>query len=139
MTREDFVFLIPFIIVAGAPVVMMLVIAAKRNLKIIYGLSLTAFLAAFISVFFLLPSVPHAVQTLFIFDGFTILFFGMIIFSSLLVTVLSHRYLLYQESEREEYFIVLFTATLGAMILAAASNFVTLFLGIETLSISLYV
>jgi NADH-quinone oxidoreductase subunit N len=52
---------------------------------------------------------------------------------------LSHGYLLYQESEREEYFIILYTAVLGSLILAAASNFTTLFLGIETLSISLYI
>jgi NADH-quinone oxidoreductase subunit N len=139
MTREDFLCLTPLMIIAAAPVVMMLFIAVKRSYKIIYGFSLLAFLIAFISIFIIVPAIPHSVTPLFIFDGFCLLFSGMIILASLLVTVLSHRYLLYQESEREEYFIVLFTATLGSLILAAASNFVTLFLGLETLSISLYI
>lgn len=139
MTREDFLCLTPLMIIAAAPVVMMLIIAVRRNYRIIYGFSLFAFIVAFLSVFYISGSVPHSISPVFIFDGFSLLFSGMIILASLLVTVLSHRYLLYQESEREEYFIVLFTATLGSMILAAASNFVTLFLGLETLSISLYI
>jgi len=139
MIREDFLCLTPLMIIAGAPVIMMLFIALKRNFKIIYGISLVAFLIAFISVFFILPSIPDTISPVFIFDGFTVMFFGIIILASLLVTILSHRYLLYQESEREEYYIILFIAVLGSLILSAASNFVTLFLGIETLSISLYV
>ncbi len=139
MSREDFLCLTPLMIIAGAPVMMMLIIALKRNYKIIYGISLVAFIIAFLSVFFLIPAIPHTISPVLIFDGFSVLFFGIIILASLMVTILSHRYLIYQESEREEYFLVLFTAVLGSMILAAASNFVTLFLGLETLSISLYI
>jgi NADH-quinone oxidoreductase subunit N len=40
---------------------------------------------------------------------------------------------------KEEYYIVLFTSTLGAALLAVANHFVLFFLGLETLSISLYV
>jgi len=126
-------------IIAGVPVVMMLVIAVVRNQKVIYGLSLAGFVLAFLSVFLLLPVIPHTIPELLVFDGFTVLFFGIIILTSLLVTVLSHGYLNYQESEREEYFIILYTAVLGSLVLAAAGNFVTLFLGLELLSISLYV
>lgn len=139
MVKEDFLCLTPLMIIAGIPVLMMLVIAFTRNYKIIYGLSLTGFILAFVSVFFLLSVVPHSISHLFTFDGITILFFGIIILASLLVTILSHGYLLYQESEKEEYFIILFTAALGSLVLAATSNFVTLFLGLELLSISLYI
>ena len=40
---------------------------------------------------------------------------------------------------REEYYMILFTSTLGAALLAVANHFVLFFLGIETLSISLYI
>ncbi len=40
---------------------------------------------------------------------------------------------------REEYYIILFTSTLGASLLAVANHFILFFLGIETLSISLYI
>jgi NADH-quinone oxidoreductase subunit N len=41
--------------------------------------------------------------------------------------------------EREEYYIILFVATFGAALLVVAKHFVTFFLGLETLSVSLYV
>jgi NADH-quinone oxidoreductase subunit N len=41
--------------------------------------------------------------------------------------------------QKEEYFIVLFIASLGAAILILANHFVTFFLGLETLSIALYI
>jgi NADH-quinone oxidoreductase subunit N len=40
---------------------------------------------------------------------------------------------------REEYYIIIFTSTLGASLLTVANHFVLFFLGIETLSISLYI
>ena len=126
-------------IIAGAPILMMLTIAFTRHIKVIWGFSILAFIAAFLSLFFILPAIPCNVSTLFIFDNYSILFSGIIILASLLVTLLSYDWLLQQDSEKEEYFIMLFVATLGSVLLTAASNFVTLFLGLETLSISLYV
>jgi NADH-quinone oxidoreductase subunit N len=40
---------------------------------------------------------------------------------------------------REEYYIIIFTSTLGAALLTVANHFVLFFLGIETLSVSLYI
>ncbi|GIT39153.1 MAG: hypothetical protein Ct9H300mP8_03490 [Gammaproteobacteria bacterium] len=40
--------------------------------------------------------------------------------------------------ELEEFYMLILTATLGAMVMAAASHFATLILGLEILSISLY-
>jgi NADH-quinone oxidoreductase subunit N len=66
-------------------------------------------------------------------------FIGIIIISALLVTFLSYDYIKQLEGVREEYYIIIFTATLGALLLAVANHFVLFFLGIETLSISLYI
>lgn len=139
MIKADFLCLTPLMIIAGAPILMMLTVAFTRNYKVIFGFSLSAFIFAFLSLFFVLPAIPYRISTLFIFDQYSILFSGIIILASLLVTLLSYDYLLYQESEKEEYFIILFVATLGSLLLVAACNFVTLFLGLETLSISLYI
>jgi len=126
-------------IVAIAPILMMLTIAITRNFKIIYGFSLLAFIIALVSVFFIMPAVPYRISQLLIFDDFSILFIGIIIIASILVTVLSYGYLKSQESEKEEYFIILFVASLGSLLLVSACNFITLFLGLETLSISLFI
>ena len=43
-----------------------------------------------------------------------------------------------REGNREEFYILLLVATLGAMVLAASSHFVSFFLGLEILSVALY-
>lgn len=139
MSPSDFLCLTPLMIIAAAPILIMLTVAFRRNFKIVYGFSLLAFIIAFLSLIFVLPAIPSRISTLFIFDQYSILFSGIIVLASLLVTLLSYDWLLNQESEKEEYFIILFVATLGSLLLTAASNFVTLFLGLEMLSISLYV
>jgi NADH-quinone oxidoreductase subunit N len=56
-----------------------------------------------------------------------------------LVTFLSYDYIKQLQGVREEYYIIIFTSTLGASLLTVANHFVLFFLGIETLSISLYI
>jgi NADH-quinone oxidoreductase subunit N len=96
-------------------------------------------MVAILSLFFVMPVTPHKIEPLFLFDGYSLLFMGIIFFASLLITVQSYIYLNQHRGEREEYFIILFVAALGAAILTAANHFVTFFLGIETLSVSLYI
>ena len=139
MTEKDFLCLTPFLIIATAPVVIMIVVSILRNYKVVYGFSVLSLLAAFVSVFLILPSVPHMIEPLFIIDVYSLFFLGIIIISALLVTLISYEYIKQLEGVREEYYIVLFTSTLGAALLAVANHFVLFFLGIETLSISLYV
>jgi NADH-quinone oxidoreductase subunit N len=139
MTEKDFLCLIPFLIIAIAPIVIMIVISVLRNYNVVYGFSVLSFLAAFGSLFLILPSVPHTIEPLFIIDGYGIFFLGIIIISALLVTIISYDYIKRLEGVREEYYIILFTSTLGASLLAVANHFVLFFLGIETLSISLYI
>lgn len=146
MTATDFYYLTPFLITAIAPVVIMITIALVRNFRIIYSFSLLAFFLALIS-FAVMPIsdysgqfiLPHEISSLFIIDGYTMILGSITILCALTITYFSRNYLLYQESQKEEYFIVLFVAVLGALLLIAASNFISLFLGLETLSISLYI
>ena len=139
MTLTDFFCLLPFLVIAGAPLIMMLTIAVKRNYEVIYGFTVIAFLCALLSVLVLLAFVPHVISPLFIFDRFGLFFLVMILVAGLLVAILSHDYLKQQLGQKEEYFIILFIATFGALILVVATHFVSFFLGIETLSVSLYV
>jgi NADH-quinone oxidoreductase subunit N len=122
-----------------APVVIMIVISILRNYKVVYSFSVFSLLAAFSSIFFIIPSVPHTIEPLFIVDVYSLFFLGIIIISALFVTLLSYDYIKQLDGVREEYYIIIFTSTLGAALLAVANHFVLFFLGIETLSISLYV
>jgi NADH-quinone oxidoreductase subunit N len=139
MTITDFLCLTPLLIIAIAPVVIMIVISVLRNYKVVYFFSVLSLLLSFGSVFFIVPSVPHSIEPLFIIDIYSLFFLGIIILAALLVTLLSYDYIKHIRGIREEYYIILFTSTLGAALLAVANHFVLFFLGIETLSISLYI
>ncbi|MGC1390426.1 MAG: NADH-quinone oxidoreductase subunit N [Bacteroidales bacterium] len=139
MTKKDFLCLTPFLILAIAPVVIMIVISILRNYKVVYGFSVLALLAAFGSIYFVLPIIPHTIEPLLILDVYSMFFLGIIVISALLVTFLSYDYIKQLEGVKEEYYIIIFTSTLGASLLTVANHFVLFFLGIETLSISLYI
>jgi len=139
LTKLDLLCLIPLLIVASAPVIMMLTITVSRNLKVIYGFSLIMFAVAFLSVFFIVPHIPHRIEPLLVIDSFSLVFLGTLLCICLLITVISYVYLTQHGGQREEYFVMFFVATLGACVLVTASHFVTFFIGLETLSISLYV
>lgn len=139
MTETDFLCLAPFLIIAIAPIMIMIVISILRNYEVVYGFSLVLFLIAFASIFFSIPELPHLIGPLFIIDFYSLFFLGIIILSALLVTLLSYDYIKQLEGAREEYYIILFTSTLGASLLAVANHFIIFFLGFEILSISLYI
>jgi NADH-quinone oxidoreductase subunit N len=139
MTYKDFLCLTPFLIIAIAPVIIMIVVSIVRNYKVVYGFSVVSLLAAFSSIFFIFPYIPHTIEPLFIIDGYSLFFLGIIIISALFVTFLSYDYIKQLQGVKEEYYIILFTSTLGASLLAVANHFILFFLGIETLSISLYI
>lgn len=139
MTTSDLFYLLPFMIIAAAPVASVLIITLRRSFRIIYGFSLFMFIAAFLSLFLIMPRTPHSVGTLLVIDSYGILFMGIILAATIVVTMLSYAYLKNQPGEREEYFIMLFIAVLGSMVLVVADHFISFFIGLETLSISLYV
>ncbi len=139
MTLADFYSLMPLLIITIAPVVIMIVITVSRNYNVIYGFSLLAFIMAFASLFFNCHLLPHSIEPLIIIDIYSLFFLGTIIVSALLVSILSYNYIMKLEGMREEYYLILFTSTLGASLLAIAEHFVIFFLGIELLSISLYI
>jgi len=139
MTQTDFLSLTPFLILVVAPIILMIVISVYRNYEVVFGFTVLSFLAAIASVFLLLPVIPHNIAPLFIIDSYSLFFLGIIFSSALLVTFLSYRYLKNLDGIREEYYILIFTSTLGAALLAVANHFILLFLGIETLTLSLYI
>jgi len=139
MTGTDFYSLTPFLILAMAPIIIMIVISTKRNYDIVYGFTVLSFIAAIASVFYILPVIPHSIEPLFIMDKYSLFFLGIIFISALLVTFFSYDYLKQLDGIREEYYIILFTSTLGASLLAVANHFILFFLGIETLTLSLYI
>ncbi|HEX7078681.1 MAG TPA: NADH-quinone oxidoreductase subunit N [Candidatus Eisenbacteria bacterium] len=72
-------------------------------------------------------------------DNMSTLFNVIFLASTGVVILLSHPFLKKEDVEHSEYYALLLFATSGMMILASGLDLITLFLGIEVLSISLYI
>lgn len=73
------------------------------------------------------------------FDAFSQFFTLLFLSVGLSAVLLSYSFFQNFDPHRGEYFFLLFSALFGLILIAAAADFLTLFLGLETLSISLYV
>jgi NADH-quinone oxidoreductase subunit N len=138
MQPINFTSLIPIIIIAASPVVLILVIAIKRNHFTINILSLLFLLAAFISVISISGGAPVRIEPLFIIDGYALFYIGLLTAASFIVVILAYKYLDSYKGNKEEFYVLLFTALLGSSILTISKHFVSFFLGLEILSVSLY-
>jgi NADH-quinone oxidoreductase subunit N len=139
LTAADLIALSPLTALAVSTVVIMLIVALARNHTLTVALTLCANVAAFALLFVVLRQAPYRVTTLLIMDGYSLFYMGLIFAASFVVTLLSYSYLKRQSEQREEFYLVLLLATLGAATLVASTHFVSFFLGLEMLSVSLYV
>lgn len=124
----------PLITTAAGAVLLMLLIAIKLSHRIIEIICLIIYLHAIVA----LSETHYQVTNLFIFDSFQALFQAILLFSGLAVTLLSYTYFNEKEENPKEYYVLLLLSTLGAQVLCISHHFITLFLGLETLTISLY-
>lgn len=138
MSNNDFSALMPLMLLAGASVLVMLLIVARLSHRIIQIVSLLLFVAAFVSLLNIREMLPYQVGSLFRIDSFGVFMIGLIIFSGLVVNVFSYIYFQEKEEGPKEYYVLLFLCTLGACVLAVSAHFVSVFLGLEILTIGLY-
>ena len=138
MIAHDVVAILPLLIMTAAPVALMIVIAVRRSHAACFVLSTAAVVAALLFVPFALSSAPRQATPLLIIDAYALFFTALILLAGLSVLLLSFDYLKIHEESREEFYVLLLTACLGSMILAASSHFASFFLGLEVLSVSLY-
>lgn len=139
MHSDDFIALLPFLVITATSVVVMLLIAVARSHRWTVGLTVGGLAAAFLSLFASLPAAPRQVTPLLLVDQYALFYIGLIIGGAAAVALFSYGYLEKQEERREEFYVLLLVATLGAAVLAASSHFASFFLGLETLSVPLFV
>jgi NADH-quinone oxidoreductase subunit N len=139
LTTADLIALSPLIVLACSTVVIMLIVGLRRNHALTIVLTLLADTGAFALLFVVLRGVPHQVGALLIMDGYSLFYMGLIFAASFVVALLSYGYLENHREQREEFYLVLLLATLGSAVLVASTHFVSFFLGLEILSVSLYV
>ncbi len=138
MTLTDLLALLPLVVVAGTAVLLLLLIAFYRHHLATVLLACLG-LAAALGLLIATPAgSPRAVTPLLVWDSYAAFFSGLILATTLAVALLSYGYLARQPGRREEYYLLLVTAALGAAVLATSSHLASFFLGLEILSVALY-
>lgn len=138
MTITDLVALAPFILPAAGSIVILLLIAFRRGHLVTLVLTVAALAAGLLA----LPAAAGLggwqATPLIVVDGFAVFFTGFLYLAAAFVALLAYTYLRAQDWRREEFYVLLLIATVGAAVLAASNHFVSFFLGLEILSVSLY-
>jgi len=130
--------LLPPIVLSVAAVLAMLLIAFRRNHLAVATLTLTGLALALASVPLVLPMVPRSVTSLLIVDRFALFYIALVVAAAIAVALFSYGYLNRLQGRREEFYVLLLLATVGAALLAASNHFVSFFLALEILSVALY-
>lgn len=139
MTKEQLLALLPVLVVATTVVLVMLLIAARRHHRatfILTAVGLNAALAAVIYVAIALP--PMGVTPLLIVDPYAGFYMGLLLVTSLACVTLSHAYMEGYKDNREELYLLLLLAALGALVLACSRHLAAFFIGLELLSVPVY-
>jgi NADH-quinone oxidoreductase subunit N len=78
-------------------------------------------------------------NNLYTIDNFGTFFKGLALIVAILVTLLSLRYVEREDILKGEYYALLLFGVLGMMIMVSSTHFVTIFIGLEVMSIAIYV
>jgi NADH-quinone oxidoreductase subunit N len=138
MSSEALIDLLQIILLTVTSVVVMVTTAFKRDHGLINSLTQTGLFASLLIFVFVDPILPLQVTPLLIFDEYSMFFSTLIIVGAIAVTALAYPYFEKHNDLNEEFYILVLTGTLGGVVMAGANHFVSFFLGMEMVSISLY-
>ncbi|MBM4348848.1 MAG: NADH-quinone oxidoreductase subunit N [Deltaproteobacteria bacterium] len=138
----DLYLIAPEIIIAafGFLVLLVDVFAPKGEKKGYLGvLSLIGVVIAFFYTFPLAGAAKTGFEGMFTSDGFAIFFKITILIIAFLTVLISMGYATREGIGFGEYYALILFATLGMMLMAAGTHLIVIFLGLETMSISIYI
>ena len=138
MSLADLIPLLPLIMATATVVVTMLAIAARRNYVVSATITIVGLLLSAITAMVLLPDTNQQVTPLVVIDQYSLLFTAVCCLLAAAIAILSFPYFIDLNDQREEYYLLLGLATIGAIVMVSSTHFVSLVLGLETLSMSLY-
>lgn len=138
MTIGDLLAVLPLIVVAATLVVTLLAIAVRRIHRLTAGLTLGGLAVAFGALFVAWRFGGRTVTPLLVIDGFGLSLMGLILVAGFVVALFAYPYLEGGTEQRDEHYLLLMTAVLGAMVLSVSNHFAAFFLGLELLGVSLY-
>lgn len=139
---QDFLLALPELFMAAMVLVVLMVTAfakGSRAATINYWVAQTALLGCFLLLLFVsVPQRMPAFAGMYVADLFGSFVKLVIVAAVAVVLQYGRAYMSVRQLDSGEYYLLTMTATLGMMILASAGNFVSIYLGLELMSLSLY-
>lgn len=141
LNSADFAALSPLLIVLVGALVLLLIesFAEKIASKICVFVTLATLLAALYASYFAPVSNSPLLTPWLRFDHLAMQFNLFFLLIALGCTLLASAFFSRYQATEGEYYFLLLSGVFGLMLVGSSADFLTLFLGIETLSISLYV
>jgi NADH-quinone oxidoreductase subunit N len=139
MSASDVFVILPLITLSAAIIIIMLLITILRNHLLTFIATLISLVISIAALCWSIPGQPYHITDIFVMDSYASFNIALIFVTVIVITIFSYGYEKKRDGIKEEYYIFLLTATLGAAMLVGGTHFVVLFIGIELLSLSLYV
>lgn len=129
------------IIVAIGAMVLLLLGVIRKDIKVesVIKLAAIVLLVAMVPVFTWQQGTTFTFGGMFILDGFAIFLKTIVMLSAVAALLMSSWYLKDKEIGAFEFPVLMLTATLGMMMMVSASSLLSLYVGLELQSLSLYV
>ncbi len=135
---SDLLPLLPMLLVTATAITVMLLIGIRRSYVGTAATTITGLLLAAIIAAVMLPYTNQQITPLILVDQYSLFFTVVICALSMLIAILSFPYLFSLADAREEYYLLLSVATVGAIVMVSSNHFISIILGLETLSMALY-
>ncbi len=136
----DYNILLPHILLAGSAIIVLLIDLFLPPKAKSFNQPVSILLLG-VSLFFTLNRLwPHPAKSAMLYgDGYTAFFITIFITAGILVILTADQYLRRSGINHGEFYALIIFAICGASLMAAAADLLVLFLGLEIMSISLYV
>ncbi len=138
MSSEQLIDLLQIILLTVSTVVVMVTAAFKRDHGLINSLTQAGLVASLLVFVFIAPTTPLQITPLLIIDEYSLFFSALCIIGAIGVTALAYPYFEKHNEQNEEFYILVLTGTLGGVVLSSSNHFVSMFIGMEMIGISLY-
>ena len=131
--------LLPYFVLSGGIALLLLLVAWLRSEAVAFGGALAVLAASLAALPTAFAAGEQVVDGFVRIDGFALFFFALFAIAAIATEIFAFRYLPQRAAHRQEFHLLLAIATLGAAVTASAANFAAFLLGLEVLSVSLYV
>lgn len=135
---QDFLPILPLLIVGGTAVLVMLSIAVRRLHDFNATVTVLGLNAALASLVVVKDMAPKLVTPLLMVDPHAIFYMGLVLVAALACATLFHAYLKGFAGNQEEAYLLLTLSVLGALVLICSRHLASFFIGLELMSVPVY-